>query len=242
LLLPPLLPGCGAAFFSARLEADALLRESRPMFARLGKFLGRALGKVLYWIGWGVAILLIAQAIILAIASGNALAPMLLGAVGVIVWLVVIGFKYITHLDFESIGRRVAFWYTAALVAVLCVVAFYFDFSQLTSDGGRPSLSLGFSWAGIPACASISPAFELGGVPAGTKRLSFLMTDLDVPTFHHGGSTVAYQNNVVSRGAVRYTGPCPPRGQHHNYRWTVQALDAAGNVLGTGSAEAMFPP
>jgi phosphatidylethanolamine-binding protein (PEBP) family uncharacterized protein len=79
-------------------------------------------------------------------------------------------------------------------------------------------------------------------MPAGTKRLSFTMTDLNVSTFHHGGSTIAYEGGAVSRGAIRYTGPCPPRGEHHNYRWTVQALNAGGNVLGTGSAEAMFPP
>jgi phosphatidylethanolamine-binding protein (PEBP) family uncharacterized protein len=87
------------------------------------------------------------------------------------------------------------------------------------------ALSLRFSWVGIPACTSMSPAFELGGVPAGTKRLNFTMTDL-----------------VVRRGAIRYTGPCPPRGEHHNYRWTVQALDAAGKVLDRASAEAVFPP
>ena len=99
-----------------------------------------------------------------------------------------------------------------------------------------------FSWVGIPACASISPAFDLGGVPAGTKRLRFTMTDLNVPTFHHGGSTIAYDGDAVSRGRIRYIGPCPPRGEHHNYRWVVQALDAAGKVLDQGSAEAMFPP
>ena len=104
------------------------------------------------------------------------------------------------------------------------------------------ALSLRFSWVGIPACASISPAFELGGVPAGTKRLSFMMTDLNVPTFHHGGSTIAYGGDAVSRGAIRYTGPCPPRGERHNYRWTVEALDAAGKVLDKGSATAVFPP
>ncbi len=138
--------------------------------------------------------------------------------------------------------KRVAFWFTVILLTALCVVALYFNFSHPTSDDGRPSVSLRFSWVGIPACASISPAFELGGVPAGTKRLSFTMTDLNVPTFHHGGSTIAYVGDTVSRGAISYTGPCPPRGEHHNYRWTVQALDAAGNVLRAGSAEAMFPP
>jgi phosphatidylethanolamine-binding protein (PEBP) family uncharacterized protein len=104
------------------------------------------------------------------------------------------------------------------------------------------ALSVRFSWAGIPSCASISPAFELRGVPAGTKHLSFTMTDLNVLAFHHGGSTIAYDGDAVSRGAIRYTGPCPPRGEHHNYRWIVQALDAAGKVLDRGSAEAMFPP
>jgi len=102
--------------------------------------------------------------------------------------------------------------------------------------------SVRFSWAGIPACEEISPAFELAGVPAGTKRLSFNMTDLEVPTFHHGGSAIAYDGDTVKRGAIRYVGPCPPGGQHHRYRWTVQALDASGKVLGTASATATFPP
>ena len=93
------------------------------------------------------------------------------------------------------------------------------------------ALSVRFSWAGIPACASISPAFDLQGVPVGTKRLSFTMTDLNVPTFHHGGSTIAYNGDAVSRGSIRYIGPCPPHGEHHNYRWAVQALDAEGKVL-----------
>ncbi|HME29578.1 MAG TPA: YbhB/YbcL family Raf kinase inhibitor-like protein [Pseudolabrys sp.] len=86
------------------------------------------------------------------------------------------------------------------------------------------------------------PAFELGDVPSGTKRLRFNMTDLNVPTFRHSGSTISYIGNAVSRGAVDYIGPCPPRGERHNYRWTVEALDAADKVLGKGSAEATFPP
>jgi phosphatidylethanolamine-binding protein (PEBP) family uncharacterized protein len=74
------------------------------------------------------------------------------------------------------------------------------------------TLSVRFSWAGIPACAAISPAFELGGVPVGTKRLRFTMIDLYALTFDHGG---------------------------HNYRWTVYAFDSADRVLGSASAEAM---
>jgi hypothetical protein len=65
------------------------------MFARLRKFLGNILGNVLYWIGGGLAVLVIAQAIILSVTFGNPLVPVLLGGVGVIVWLIAIGFKYI---------------------------------------------------------------------------------------------------------------------------------------------------
>lgn len=141
-------------------------------------------------------------------------------------------------------GRRAGYWATLVLLAALCIAGLIFDFSNFASDGDddRPHLALHFSWTNIPACSAISPAFELGGVPAETKSLKFTMTDLNMPTFHHGGSTVAFTGNVVSRGAINYTGPCPPQGQRHNYRWTVQALDASGKVLGTGTAVQIFPP
>jgi phosphatidylethanolamine-binding protein (PEBP) family uncharacterized protein len=99
-----------------------------------------------------------------------------------------------------------------------------------------------FSWAGIAACERVSPAFELAGVPAGTKKLRFEMRDLDVPGFHHGGSTVTYQGDAVKQGAIRYIGPCPPRGERHRYRWTIEAVNAAGKVVGTATATATFPP
>jgi phosphatidylethanolamine-binding protein (PEBP) family uncharacterized protein len=99
-----------------------------------------------------------------------------------------------------------------------------------------------FSWAGIAACKKVSPGFELAGVPAGTKKLRFEMRDLDVPSFHHGGSTVTYQGDAVKQGAIRYIGPCPPRGEHHRYRWDVEALNDKGKVLGKATATATFPP
>ena len=138
-------------------------------------------------------------------------------------------------------GKQVAYWFTVSVLAALCVAALYFNFSDTASED-RPSLSLRFSWAGIPTCKSVSPAFELGGVPAGTKSLSFMMTDLNMPSFHHGGSTIPFSGNLVRQGAITYTGPCPPKGERHNYRWTVQALDAAGKVLDKATAEATFPP
>jgi hypothetical protein len=61
-------------------------REDSPMFAILKKFLGKYFGNVVYWIGWVLAILVIAQATILSLTSGNLLVPMLLGGVGLIIW------------------------------------------------------------------------------------------------------------------------------------------------------------
>lgn len=68
-----------------------------------------------------------------------------------------------------------------------------------------------FSWAGIPACQTTSPAFALDQVPVGTRRLRFVMHDLQMPSFQHGGSTIAYNGDAVPRGSIWYIGPCPPK-------------------------------
>ena len=60
------------------------------MFVRLGKFLGN----FLYWIGWGLALLLIAIAIILSLTL-NPLIPLVFCGIGLIVWVIAIELKYI---------------------------------------------------------------------------------------------------------------------------------------------------
>ncbi len=60
------------------------------MFVRLGKFLGN----FLYWIGWGLSILLIAMAIILSLTL-NPLVPLVFCGTGLIVWVIAIELKYI---------------------------------------------------------------------------------------------------------------------------------------------------
>ena len=65
------------------------------MFARLKKFLGNVLGTVLYWIGCVLAVFVLAQAIILSVTTGNPLAPVILGTVGVIFFLIAVAFKYV---------------------------------------------------------------------------------------------------------------------------------------------------
>jgi phosphatidylethanolamine-binding protein (PEBP) family uncharacterized protein len=124
----------------------------------------------------------------------------------------------------------------------LCLTFAAAALALTAGTGAAYAFGARFSWAGIPACEAISPAFELSGVPAGTKRLRFEMHDLNVPGFHHGGSTIAYEGDAVKQGAIHYIGPCPPGGERHRYRWTIQALDAHGKVTATATATQTFPP
>jgi phosphatidylethanolamine-binding protein (PEBP) family uncharacterized protein len=102
------------------------------------------------------------------------------------------------------------------------------------------TIGLSFSWSKTDACSTRSPAFSLSRVPGGAARLRFRMTDLDVPSYNHGGGAIAFTGRRVRAGAFSYRGPCPPRGQRHMYRWTVRAYDKAGKLLGTGQAQRPF--
>jgi hypothetical protein len=64
-------------------------------------------------------------------------------------------------------------------------------FALLLSTSGAFAFSASFAWR------SGSPSFTLTDVPQGTERLQFAMTDLNVPSFHHGGGTVAYSGQAA---------------------------------------------
>jgi phosphatidylethanolamine-binding protein (PEBP) family uncharacterized protein len=100
------------------------------------------------------------------------------------------------------------------------------------------AFSASFAWC------SGSPNFSLTDVPAGTVTLQFAMTDLDKPSFHHGGGTVGYRGQPeVPCGAFAtgFVGPSPPPGEVHTYQFTVKALGANGAVLATTTARRKFP-
>jgi hypothetical protein len=63
------------------------------MFSKLRKFLAHMLGGLFYWIGWGLAVIVLVQAIILSLASGSPAVPVLLGVGGVIVYFIGVGVK-----------------------------------------------------------------------------------------------------------------------------------------------------
>ena len=107
----------------------------------------------------------------------------------------------------------------------------------------QAKFAVDFTWEGTASCFDPkSPPFTLSGIPAGTKRVRFVMKDLDAPSYPHGGGTVPYQGqNRIERGAFTYQGPCPPQGQHR-YQWTIEAQDATGKTLATTTTTKNFPP
>lgn len=123
------------------------------------------------------------------------------------------------------------------------IVAFAILTGLRAAGAQTAGFGVDFSWDGTAACFDPkSPPFTLSGVPAGTKRLKFVMKDLDAPSYPHGGGTVAFTGQAqVSRGAFSYKGPCPPSGQH-TYQWTVEAQDEAGKTLATAMVAKKFPP
>ena len=90
-------------------------------------------------------------------------------------------------------------------------------FALFLATSGALAFSASFAWC------SGSPSFALTDVPQGTARLQFAMTDLNVPSFHHGGGTVAYSGagGAVRRFLLRLyrpvaaAGPGPHLPVHH---------------------------
>ena len=81
-------------------------------------------------------------------------------------------------------------------------------------------------------------------MPSGTAKLDFHMTDLNKPSFHHGGGTVDYRGQAeVPCGAFAkgFVGPSPPPGEIHTYEFTIKALGANGATLATTTVRRKFP-
>ncbi len=111
-------------------------------------------------------------------------------------------------------------------------------FAFFLTTSGAFAFSASFAWC------SGSPSFALTDVPQETARLQFAMTDLNLPSFHHGGGTVAYSGQTaVPCGAFSSgsTGPSPPPDQVHTYQFSIKALAPNGAVLATTTTRRKFP-
>jgi hypothetical protein len=92
--------------------------------------------------------------------------------------------------------------------------------------------------------ANVSPALRWTAPPAHTAFFSLTVFDPDAPGggFLHwhiahvpatarglpAGSHLGGPNGAGGKG---WTGPCPPAGPPHHYRFTLRALDRSGHVL-----------
>lgn len=124
------------------------------------------------------------------------------------------------------------------LLAATCILA----------AGPALAFDIGFDWSGLKSCTNgkpntvANPAFQVSGVPAGTKFIRFKLTDRDVPNYNHGGGVVAYDGQkVIAPGAFKYKSPCPPSGRH-TYEWTATAQTKKnGGALASARAARKYP-
>ena len=153
---------------------------------------------------------------------------------------------------------RATVW-AAALAAVLALFACGGDDDGSVAPEptggmafGSDSFAEGTSIPEKYSCDGVdeSPPLTWTHVPAGTVAFVVVMDDLDAGGFVHwiiydvpGNSTeLAIQqppDRTLDSGAkqgknsfgdIGYGGPCPPRGQTHDYRFRIYALDAETGV------------
>lgn len=74
-------------------KPEVVRQVDNSWFARLKRFPVNVISTVFYWIASIFAVLVLLQAIVFALVLGNPFVPLLLGAFGVVVWLVALGFK-----------------------------------------------------------------------------------------------------------------------------------------------------
>ena len=98
------------------------------------------------------------------------------------------------------------------------------------SPAASEEFSISFEWGDFPLCTSgdpnmvKSPKFAVQGLPEGTNFIEFVLVDLDVPDFDHGGGVVSVtKDGIIEPGQFEYLSPCPPDGQH-TYEWAAYAI------------------
>ncbi|UQZ91146.1 phospholipid-binding protein [Deltaproteobacteria bacterium Smac51] len=105
-------------------------------------------------------------------------------------------------------------------------------------------MTVQFTWNGNGgSLSSPSPQLNIGNIPDGTVSFNVKMKDLDRKRFDHGGGTAVNDGTgVIPVGALKnYKGPQPPAPEVHTYVFTVSAIDANGQVIGTGTASHKYP-
>lgn len=123
------------------------------------------------------------------------------------------------------------------------LAATFFALTLSPMPASAQDLTVSFKFDSSSKCSRTSPEIRVGNIPEGTVSFSVRLKDLNVPSWRHGGGTVANDGTgIIPKGALTsgYNGPCPPSGSH-TYKFTVKARDANEDTLAEGEAEQRFP-
>jgi phosphatidylethanolamine-binding protein (PEBP) family uncharacterized protein len=129
------------------------------------------------------------------------------------------------------------------LTRLILLLAFSLPLADANAVAEGTELVVDFTFSRADRCSRSSPEIRVSGFPAETARFEIRLKDRNVPSWNHGGGTVANDGSgVIQPGALKsgYNGPCPPSGAH-TYEFTVKALDAAGNEIAEGKKKVRFP-
>lgn len=162
-------------------------------------------------------------------------------------------------------GRRVALWIALLTVIAVGAVSCTVSEPELPDEGEMTlSLSSSAFPEGedIPITYTcdgqdISPLLNWGEPPSGTQSFALIMDDPDAlggvfthwllfnqPSDSRELPEAVPTQNELSNGALQgkngfgvigYTGPCPPSGPAHHYRFTIYALDQALDLMAGAS-------
>jgi Raf kinase inhibitor-like YbhB/YbcL family protein len=108
---------------------------------------------------------------------------------------------------------------------------------RFTCDGDDRSPPLG--WSGLPATTvEIALVVDDPDAPRGTY-VHWIVVGLDPASAELAEATVPPGGRQArnSAGKAAYTGPCPPEGPPHHYRFTVYALQRPADVGDDASPE-----
>ena len=84
------------AAIAAQQKAELVKRRrDNWLKRRYRKFTRKIAAFFVFWLGWLMAILVLVQAVILAVVTGNPLIPLGLGGAGLMIWLLALAFRYV---------------------------------------------------------------------------------------------------------------------------------------------------
>ncbi len=129
------------------------------------------------------------------------------------------------------------------LVAFSLLLASGYFATQVAADEKQTTpnaveLNVDFSFEETHRCSRISPEISVSGIPAGTK--SFMVKLKKVWTGGPKGEwkVINDGSGIIPAGSLKsdYFGPCPPKGSHFMYQFTVLAVEKDGVIIGIGNA------